>query len=70
MHHFHVPDMHCGGCLRAVRQAVQKLDPHAQVEGDLENRVVTIVSSQGETLLRSALDQAGFPTQTILRQDA
>ena len=70
MHHFHVPDMHCGGCLRAVTQAVQKLDPHAQVEGDLENHVVTIASSQEETPLRSALDQAGFPAQSILRQDA
>jgi len=70
MHHFHVPDMHCGGCLKAVTQAVQKLDPNARVEGDLENRVIAIASSQDEDLIRSALDKAGFPAQTILRQNA
>jgi copper chaperone len=70
MHQFHVPDMHCGGCLRAVRQAVQTLDPEAQVEADLKNRVVTIVSSQGEASVLSALDRAGFPARPILRQDA
>jgi copper chaperone len=70
MYRFHVPDMHCGGCLRSVRQAIQNIDPQAKIEGDLENRVVTISSSQGEALLLSALDTAGFPAHLLSAHEA
>ena len=63
MHRFHVPDMHCGGCLRSVTRALQKVDPHAQVEGDLDSRVVTVASSVEATRLLSALMSAGYPAQ-------
>lgn len=63
MHNFQVPDMSCGGCLGAVTRAVQKLDPQAHVEGNLETRTVSIKSDQSETLLREALEKAGYPAQ-------
>ena len=70
MYRFHVPDMNCGGCLRSVRQAIQKIDPQARVEGDLESRVVTVTSHQGEALLLSTLDMAGFPARLLSQHEA
>ncbi|WP_262031252.1 heavy-metal-associated domain-containing protein [Microvirga sp. Mcv34] len=70
MYRFHVPDMTCGGCLRSVRQAIQRIDPQAQVDGDLESHVVTVASSQGEALLLSALDKAGFPARLLSQHEA
>ena len=70
MYRFHVPDMNCGGCLRSIRQAIQRIDPQAQVEGDLESRVVTVASQQGEVLLLSALDMAGFPAHLLSHHEA
>ncbi|MGO4526925.1 heavy-metal-associated domain-containing protein [Microvirga sp. 2MCAF35] len=70
MYRFHVPDMNCGGCLRSVRQAIQRIDPQALVEGDLETRIVTVSSHQGEALLLSALDMAGFPAHLLSQHEA
>lgn len=65
MHHFHVPDMTCGGCLGAVTRALQKLDPQARVEGRLDNRTITVQSDQNEALLRATLEKAGYPAQPV-----
>jgi copper chaperone len=68
MHHLYVPDMHCGACLRAVTRAVQGIDPQAQVEADLERRVITVTSSKENALLEAALDEAGYRAQPLPRQ--
>ncbi|EIM24571.1 heavy-metal-associated domain-containing protein [Microvirga lotononidis] len=70
MYRFHVPDMSCGGCLRSVEQAIRTIDPQAEVDGNLENHVVTVASSQGEARLLSALEMAGFPAQLLSQQEA
>lgn len=64
MHHFHIPDMTCGGCLGAVTTAIQKLDPQARIEDDLENRTITIVTDKAEASVLTALEKAGYPVQT------
>lgn len=64
MHHFHIPAMTCGGCLKAVTRTIQQLDPQARVESDLENRTVKVTSDEAEAVLRAALENAGYPAQT------
>jgi copper chaperone len=65
MHIFHVPGMNCGGCLRAVTRAIQALDPQAQVEAELEARIVKVVSRQSEASLLNALSNGGYPAQAL-----
>lgn len=65
MHRFHIPGMTCGGCISAVTRAVQKLDPHAQVESDLENRRISVASDKSTISLLTALENAGYPAQAI-----
>ena len=70
MHHFHVPDIHCGGCLRSLRQALQTLDPQAQVEGDLESRVIAVATSRDESAILAVLHSAGYAARPLSQQDA
>lgn len=65
MHHFHIPDMTCGGCLGAVTTAIQKLDPQARIEGNLENRTVTIATDEAEASVLTVLEKAGYPAQAV-----
>ncbi|MDP8920409.1 MAG: heavy-metal-associated domain-containing protein [Pseudomonadota bacterium] len=70
MYHFVVPAMKCGGCLGAITRSLQKLDPQAQVEGNLEERTIKVASDKAENLLLTALSNAGYPAQTVLQQEA
>lgn len=65
MHHLYVPDMHCGACLRAVTRAIQGFDPQAQVEADLERRLITVTSNREKALIEAALDEAGYRPQPL-----
>jgi copper chaperone len=58
---FHVENMTCGGCARAVTAAVKSINPAARVEADPPTRAVQVESSRPETEIRAALEQAGFP---------
>lgn len=62
---FHVPDMTCGGCLKAVTRSIQKVDPQALVEGTLGTREIAVTSDKSETALLSALAEAGYPAQAL-----
>jgi len=65
MQYFHVPDMTCGGCLGAVAKALQKLDPQARVEGNLERRTIAVASASPQASLLAALETAGYPARPI-----
>lgn len=65
MHHFHVPGMACDGCLRAVTTAIQKLDPQARVEGNLQSRTITVTSDKAEASLLATLGNAGYLAQAV-----
>ena len=62
---FHVPDMNCGGCLRAITRAIEALDPQARVEADLEARTIKVVSAESEASLLNALSNGGYPAQPL-----
>jgi copper chaperone len=58
---FHVEDMTCGGCARAVTAAVREVDPAAMVDADPPSRTVRVETARAEAEIRAALAAAGFP---------
>ena len=63
MTRFTVPNMTCGGCVKAITAAVQRLDPAASVVTDLATHRVEITSSRPAAELAAAIDGAGFTAQ-------
>lgn len=58
---FRIENMTCGGCARGVTRAIQKLDPGAEVEIDVERRLVEVRSGRPEGEVAEALAAVGFP---------
>lgn len=57
---FHVPDMSCGHCTAAISKSIKAADPSAQVETDLEARIVSVeTASQPDAILQS-IKHAGY----------
>jgi copper chaperone len=55
-----VPDMACGACVATISQAIQALDPRAQVKADPATKQVQVVTAMDSTAVRSAIEQAGY----------
>jgi copper chaperone len=64
MSRFSVPDMHCDACVRAITDAVHRIDPAAHVVVDLPHLTVDVRSSQPDAALAEAIDGAGFTVQS------
>ena len=60
---FNIPAISCGHCVRAIPEAVQQLDPDAQVSVDLESKKVTVQTTQEREAVAAALANAGYPMQ-------
>ncbi len=61
MSRYSVPEMSCGHCKATIVTALTAADPKAEVETDLENKTVTVVSALDPTRLQAILQQAGYP---------
>ena len=59
-HQFQVTGMTCGHCERAVKQAVQQLDPQAQVTVTLSSGRVEVESAQPRAALAQAISEEGY----------
>ncbi len=57
---FTVTGMTCGHCERAVKNAVQQLDPQAQVSIDRATKRVDVDSSQPREALAKAIAEEGY----------
>lgn len=57
---FTVTGMTCGHCERAVTQALQQLDPKAQVVIDRTQNRVQVESSQPRQALADAIAEEGY----------
>ncbi|MDB5878001.1 MAG: putative copper chaperon [Variovorax sp.] len=57
---FEVAGMSCGHCVSAVQNAVQTVDPEAQVTVDLATGHVDVVSEQPRADLAAAIENAGY----------
>ncbi len=56
-----VPDMTCGHCKKAVTEEVSKVDGVAEVDVDLDTKLV-LVRGEGldDSALREAIEEAGY----------
>ena len=59
---FRIDNMTCGGCARSVTKTIQKVDPSAEVQIDVDRRSVEVRSAKAPADFAAALDQVGFPT--------
>ena len=59
-HLFQVEGMSCGHCEKAVTQAVQQLDPQAQVTIDRAAGKVEVQSSLAAEALAAAIAEEGY----------
>lgn len=57
--------MSCGHCVRAITQAIQALDPQAQVQVSLSEVSVTVESSLDEAAVAAAIQEAGYSVQPV-----
>ena len=60
MMNFRVLGMTCGGCARAVTNAVERVDANAKVDVDLGAKRVSVESSADPKLFESAIQEAGY----------
>jgi copper chaperone len=64
MLNFHVSDMTCSGCVKAITGAVHDLDAAATVDTDLDSKLVKIASTASADALAEAMRDAGFTVET------
>lgn len=58
---FELPDMSCQHCVRAITEAVRRVDPAAMLSFDLPAHRVRIESSRAAGDFAPALSEAGYP---------
>ncbi|MFN3727445.1 MAG: heavy-metal-associated domain-containing protein [Allosphingosinicella sp.] len=63
MFDFQVNGMTCGGCARAVTNAVKSVDAAANVQVDLAAKRVTVDSTADAAKIRSAIEEAGYDVE-------
>lgn len=65
-----VEGMNCGHCIRAITQAIQRLDEHAQVSVDLAQKTVLIEGRhEGRLSLKdatSAIERDGYRIVSVI----
>ena len=66
MHIFHITNMTCGCCAKAVTRAITQIDPGALVDAAPSCREIRVKSSANETALLAALQQAGYRATPVL----
>lgn len=57
---FNVKGMTCGGCARAVTNAVHQVDPAASVEVDLAAKKLSVTSTASQDRLQKSIEDAGY----------
>ena len=57
---YRVLGMTCDGCANAVSNAIQAAAPGATIEVDLENKAVTVEGTDDVTVIKQAVEDAGF----------
>jgi copper chaperone len=55
-----VPDMACGACAETITQAVQSIDPTAEVQADPQTKQVIVNTQASESSVKKAIAAAGY----------
>lgn len=61
MFELNLPDMSCGHCASTVTQTCKLIDPDANVQVDLQAKLVKIESAEDREDFVAALAEAGYP---------
>ena len=56
-----IPNINCGHCARAIKDAVLELDPAAVVQVDVDARTAAIETTADVATLRDRLAAEGYP---------
>ena len=62
---FHVADMACDGCVKAITQAILAIDPGALVSADLDSQMVRVNTRADQSEIAQALSAAGYPARAV-----
>ena len=62
---FQVGGMTCGGCARAVTNAVKSVDGTATIQVDLASRRVTVETAADAAKVQSAIEEAGYDVERL-----
>jgi copper chaperone len=60
MFDFQIPNISCAHCVRAITEAIRRLDPNANVQVDIPRRTVHVETSAGREAVVEALDDEGY----------
>jgi copper chaperone len=60
---FHIPDMTCGHCVKAVTEAVKAADPAAELKIDLPTHRVQVQTAAPREQVVAKLVEAGYTPQ-------
>ncbi len=60
-----IPDMSCGHCEKAIREAVKEVDGDARVTVDLGSRTVHIETAQPRAAVSGAIVRAGYTNSPL-----
>ena len=60
MQTFKVDGITCGGCVRGVTNAIQRIDPDSTVDVDLATKTVKVESALAAKDIVGAIEGAGF----------
>jgi copper chaperone len=60
-----IPDMSCAHCEQAVRNAIEEVDPAAEVQIDLAAHSATVTTTSGEAAILAAVHEAGYDEARI-----
>jgi len=55
--------MTCGGCARSITNAIQSVDPAAEIDTNVPERLVTIKTAADEQSLVEVIREAGYEAQ-------
>lgn len=58
---FSAPDIECGGCANAIKNALGKVSGISTIAVDIEKKTVTVAHDTSNESILAALDKAGFP---------
>ena len=60
-----VDGMTCDGCVNAVTRTIQRLDPSAEVDVDLEHGRVHVVTNAQALEVSEAINRAGYEARAM-----
>ncbi len=58
---FRIDNMTCGGCAKSVTKAIHSVDPQAQIEIDLRQKRVSVLSTADVAAVTAVLEDVGYP---------